>query len=389
MKHIITLIFFLVAANFCHAQYFQATISKEGTDLVFKIRPNPTGGDVAARWSDIEFFVRWPNGSPAFNFGAITVNTTDFPGISIPNNGSNVQGAENGFTNNWFGTSFSVTNEMVYTAGVEYEVFRVALDVPASAINFELIHNTFFSPTYLALIGGSGNDLTNPVGNVFYGTTAMTCTNCPSTTFGVNHVDSGGSPVLPIELSRFEAYKYNEQDARLDWTTLSEINSSHFDIERSLDAQNWETIAHVVAAGFENEDTYYSFLDEAVFNPSTGPDLFYYRLKMVDLDASFEYSEIRAVRFESLAPTATVYPNPTTDGVYLDFRNKNQTAKVQLYLFDVAGRLMIEKELNHADLENTYYLDLNQKNLSPGTYMLRLIEGDRNILVKKLIVQRL
>ena len=78
------LFLFLLSSFWCKAQFFQATIHKEGNDLVFRLRANPGGGDITTQWSDTEFFVRWPDGSPAFNFGTITVNTTDFPGINIP-----------------------------------------------------------------------------------------------------------------------------------------------------------------------------------------------------------------------------------------------------------------------------------------------------------------
>ncbi|MCB0582280.1 MAG: putative metal-binding motif-containing protein, partial [Phaeodactylibacter sp.] len=192
MKKIFTFIAFFLAFHFCSAQYFQATIVKDNNDLIFKIRPNPGGGDISTGWSDIEFFVRWSDSSPTFAFGAITVNNTDFPGVVIPNNGRNIQGTEVGYINNWFGISFSATPANTYTDGMEYEVFRVALNVPASSIPFELVHNSFFFPHYLALVSNSGTDLTNPDDIFFYGPDALICDpNCPATTFGNNHVDSG------------------------------------------------------------------------------------------------------------------------------------------------------------------------------------------------------
>ena len=127
------------------AQFFVATFEKDGMDLVFKITPNTGGGDISTGWSDIEFFIRYPDSqSGTFSFGIIVVNTTDFPGVLIPNNGPNAQGSETGYENNWFGTSFAATATRLYEEGTEYEVFRVTLDVDPATIGFELVHNEFF-----------------------------------------------------------------------------------------------------------------------------------------------------------------------------------------------------------------------------------------------------
>jgi len=199
MKKLLSILVVIFSITFCQAQYFQATMTNQGNDLVFSIRPNPGGGNITTGWSDIEFFVRWPSNSAAFNFGAITVNNTNFPGVPIALNGQNAQGSEVGFNNRWFGSSFSVTDTTTYTDGTEYELFRVTLDSPASGINFELIHNTNFSPTYLVLTSQGGVDLANPTGNKFYGANATICApqNYPPSTSGTNHI-AFEPPLTPV-----------------------------------------------------------------------------------------------------------------------------------------------------------------------------------------------
>ena len=391
MKNILLTFAIFLLANHVYGQRFLATIDSDLDTLIFKI--SPTGGNITTNWSDIEFFVRWPDNSPAFTFGDIVVNYADFPGISIPDNGNDAQGSEVGYTNNWFGTSFSTTSSQTYHFGTDYWVFKVAVNGPAQAANvdFELCHNTNFAPFYLALTSGAGNDLTASGSNLkFFGTNAQICgpANCPASTPGNNHVASLDAP-LPVELIHFEVSKYQEQDAYLEWTTSAEINSSHFEIERSTDAQNWELIAMKEASGDSNTEQRYLMIDEQVFAPSSLQDIFYYRLKIVDLDSSFKYSDIRSVQFDRPAPTWKVYPNPTSEGIYLNVETTNSTNIMELRMYDVVGRLIIKKQYESQNLETPYYLNLTQENVIAGTYFLQLFEGQQQVLSERLVVQGL
>jgi len=105
---------------------------------------------------------------------------------------------------------------------------------------------------------------------------------------------------LPIELMVFIARPLNATDVQLNWTTATEINSSHFDIERSTQGITWIKIGTVAAAGNSHSNLSYNLIDKNVFDSDevTNTD-FYYRLNMVDLDGQFEYSDVRQVKFES------------------------------------------------------------------------------------------
>ena len=99
-----------------------------------------------------------------------------------------------------------------------------------------------------------------------------------------------GNP-LPIELVEFEA-RPNGDQVDLTWVTASEINSDYFLIEKTQDGTNFTEVAKVEAANFSNNTLNYSSVD---LNPYEG--LSYYRLKEVDNDGQFEYSELRPVQF--------------------------------------------------------------------------------------------
>lgn len=363
---------FLLTTLSSKGQFFQATIDKDGNDLIFLLRVNPGGGDITTNWSDTEFFVRWPDNSPAFNFGTITVNTTDFPGINIPNNGQNAQGSETGYTNNWFGSSYSATSSSTYIAGLEYEIFRVTLDIPAANVNFELVHNEWFAPHYLALIDGSGGDLSNVAGNMFYGDNAMICNpNCPASTPGTNHVVEGLSGPLPVELFSFTAEKL-EKEVQLDWITALEENNRGFSVERKTAQENWKQIGFIDGKGTTVEYTSYSFLDT---NPASGNN--YYRLKQIDFDGTFEYSETRVVHFEANGKELSVYPNPSAGQI-----NFNEPISGRIIISNALGQIVWQQE----NMEAVQYLDLS--NLSSGSYVLENLARSKRLNTVRFVISR-
>lgn len=112
---------------------------------------------------------------------------------------------------------------------------------------------------------------------------------------------------LPVTFISFTASKQHENAALLQWQTSQELNSSHFEIERSEDALHFVHIGRVNAAGNTGSITQYHFTDMA---PARGFN--YYRLKQADIDGRFVYTPVRSVHFDQLNPTSIKYfPNPT------------------------------------------------------------------------------
>lgn len=113
--------------------------------------------------------------------------------------------------------------------------------------------------------------------------------------------------VLPVELLRFEAI-YNQGNVELNWTTGSEVNNSHFDIQRSSNGIEFETISTVYAAGSTTSITDYMEMD---YNPFSG--MSYYRLKQVDYDGEEEiFTTIPVQNLESNESTFSIFPNPVS-----------------------------------------------------------------------------
>ncbi|MCB9033303.1 MAG: BspA family leucine-rich repeat surface protein [Chitinophagales bacterium] len=112
--------------------------------------------------------------------------------------------------------------------------------------------------------------------------------------------------VLPVELLSFTATE-NNNEVILNWETATEINNKGFEIEYSTDAINWITIGFVEGQGNASFNTSYDFTHQT---PENGNN--YYRLKQIDLDETFTYSDIAIVNIENNhhVEEFSIYPNP-------------------------------------------------------------------------------
>jgi hypothetical protein len=108
---------------------------------------------------------------------------------------------------------------------------------------------------------------------------------------------------LPMELISFDVVNENGT-AKLQWSTSSEINSSHFELEKSIDGLTWSVFDEVQAAGHSSAIINYGGFD---YNLSTMKT--YYRLRLVDFDGTWEYSDVRVI--DQKINTLSIYPNPS------------------------------------------------------------------------------
>jgi|GEM_PF-4498994 len=143
---------------------------------------------------------------------------------------------------------------------------------------------------------------------------------------------------LPVELSSFEAEYLGNGEVKLTWTTESEDNSLTFDVERSgADASTYSTRSQIPAAGFSNTTKSYEFIDQINPNLANSNTTLYYRLKMIDQDGVFEYSDIQLVKLRSSNNKLIGYPNPFYDIITIEYHGDN-TDKNQLSVYDMFGK---------------------------------------------------
>lgn len=135
---------------------------------------------------------------------------------------------------------------------------------------------------------------------------------------------------LPVELIDFKAFlNIENRTVELNWETASEMNSSNFSIQKSTDAENWNLVGIVQAAGFSSEQINYDTIDTS---PYMG--LSYYRLQMIDLNGDVHYSAIRSVLNDSFSGM-NVYPNPSKGSFILA---SDQIHSCEIAFFDCFGR---------------------------------------------------
>lgn len=351
-------------------QRFQMHISSQGNQLIILLKPDQDITNI--QFSQIEFFLR-TSSLVNFTISAPIVNTTNFPGTIPLGIVSNTTIGMDRIIAVGYAPGSSGTNAN-YTANQEYELARFTLsNGNVSTANFELIHNVDYIPYYLNITSGSGTDLTFgdclstscSGANVFYGTN--------SSISGNTHVDQVQNVLLPIYLSTFSAKKYTERSSRLNWSSSSEINSDYFGIERSKDGNNWETIGRVAAAGNSSKELAYEFIDDKLPLIRSKEQVFYYRLRMTDLDGQYKYSDVRGINFGKLSEgVVTIYPNPTVEHINVDLSGMDLDAgKVDLFVYDMTGRQVIKKCIIGNGIE---LIDVSQ--LPANTYNVVVKQGE-------------
>lgn len=114
---------------------------------------------------------------------------------------------------------------------------------------------------------------------------------------------ASGASTVPVELFSFDV-KENNGNGILNWSTAAEINSSHFELEKSINARDWIKFDHVQGAGNSNSIIEYQSIDYKLGNVKT-----YYRLRLLDFDGNYDYSGIRVI--DKIKNRLVVYPNPS------------------------------------------------------------------------------
>ncbi|HTE13122.1 MAG TPA: T9SS type A sorting domain-containing protein [Chitinophagaceae bacterium] len=175
---------------------------------------------------------------------------------------------------------------------------------------------------------------------------------------------TGANASLPVSISVFKA-AISDNNVTLNWTSLQEINTQSFVIEKSTNGSNWQQIGSLPAAGFSGVATKYQFVDGAAATIN------YYRLKTVDLDGKFNYSNTLVIRSKNTAVNVSVFPNPAVNSVNITISHSLAQQGLTINLLNHNGQLMTRRQI--ADGSNTNTLSLDLSNYKTGTYTLDIL----------------
>ena len=236
---------------------------------------------------------------------------------------------------------------------------------------------TGFSGVYYSIDNGSSwTDCNGTMGiqhlavSFFDNTTGWAGAFNTSATVGGIYKFTGMVAPIPVELSSFTA-NAAQNAVVLNWETASEVNNFGFEVERSFDNVTFSTLGFVDGKGTTTERQAYSFTDQTSLTSKA-----YYRLRQVDFDGRFDYSDV--VTVENTIPESFSlnqnFPNPFNPSTRLSF-SLPQATDVQLSIYDASGKL-VETLVSEARAAGYHEVIWNASNNASGIYFARIQAGN-------------
>lgn len=185
---------------------------------------------------------------------------------------------------------------------------------------------------------------------------------------------------LPVTMLYLNA-KANNLDAVVRWATGTEINCRGFALERSIDGKTFTEINFIKGAGNSKITQQYSYQDADIF---TATKTAYYRLKQVDFDGSYTYSEVVVVKQEGVQnEQISVYPNPVMDKLTIEIETLKGGA-ADVIITDITGKTISSLPINVIKGFNKYELN-NTTNLTNGVYMITIVQNGQKVYNSKFV----
>lgn len=222
---------------------------------------------------------------------------------------------------------------------------------------------------------------TNTIGNVVVTTIDYRASDgvLIAATHGRGVFETTIATPLPVELTSFAA-TYTGDGVLLNWQTATEVNNYGFNVERRTNNESWIKIGFVQGHGNSNSSKTYSYLDKDAPSGKV-----YYRLKQIDFDGKFEYSNIVEVSVNVLnrLELQQNFPNPFNPVTTISYNLPN-VSKVKLVVYDVTGR-EVATLINEFQSAGKHYVNFNASRIASGVYYYRIQAGEI-IQTKKMIL---
>ena len=195
-------------------------------------------------------------------------------------------------------------------------------------------------------------------------------------------LNGGNNNALPVELTSFSAILKKNQ-VHLNWMTATEVNNYGFDIERKKENEDWKMLGFVEGHGNSNSPKEYSFLN----NDIVAAGIYYYRLKQIDNDGSYEFSQIIEVDFNSPVSFELKqnYPNPFNPSTTITF-TLPVNGNVSLSVYNMLGEEI--QILQNGFLQaGIYSYNFNAEELPSGVYIYNLSNNNKTQIKKMLLLK--
>jgi hypothetical protein len=276
-----------------------------------------------------------------------------------------------------------VYSDSIYTTGTTYLlVLKYQFNPDVNDDSVSLFINPVISPSEPLpdlMHGASANNDPANIGGVYIrqGGTAL----ASNLIIDGIRIGIAWSDVVPVELTSFSAQVVGESVV-LNWQTASELNNSGFEIQRSTQGSELVTIGFTPGHGTTTESKNYRFVDA---NLSAGT--YTYRLKQVDFDGTFSYSN--EVNVDVTAPVqfelAQNYPNPFNPSTTIKFALP-QSSNVTLKVYNALGQ-EVSTLINQFMESGLHTINFDASNLNSGIYFYRLDSGQFSEVKKMTLIK--
>lgn len=224
----------------------------------------------------------------------------------------------------------------------------------------EVVYETGVQVSVTVALTGTQDDEAQPL-------TSINAGNCPG--------------LLPVELSKFTAATKGDQ-VKLEWTTQTEINNEGFEIQRSMNGRDFAKLDWVKGQGNASSAIDYNYTDKVSLNTQ-----YYYRLKQIDYDGRYSFSDVRTVisKDDQGVILHDISPNPISGALARVKVSANADEQLSFNVFDALGQLVVEQTISVTGGTNTYNLDV--ESLANGSYFVKL-SGSNHASYKKIVIAK-
>jgi hypothetical protein len=188
---------------------------------------------------------------------------------------------------------------------------------------------------------------------------------------------------LPITLTDFNG-QWQQNDALLFWKTSSELNSSHFELERSFDGRTYNSIQRIAAAGQSSVLKNYQYIDVNLKKLlPIGVTTVYYRLRSVDRNGEGTYSAVVVLKTSNTNEIEyAVFPNPAKDFVTITASQLPAVDGAYIRMADATGKVLALQKMTASRQQISVSAYPN------GTYFLQLVAADKVVYTQKIIIRK-